>query len=158
MRDAISLRAIGSAFGSEPMPDMALIGGAVASLKLAFDMTKTLGAIRDFAKLNETVIELQRLIMAAQSDALAAQSDQFSLLQRISDLEKQIADIKAWDAEKQKYELKDVGLGSFAYVVKETVRGSELPHEICAACYQHSKKSILQPIEISHDKMLFCPE
>src|SRR4051794_1541570 len=99
------------------MPDMALIGGAVAALKLAFDMTKTLGAIRDFTKLNETVIELQRLIMAAQSDALAAQSDQFSLLHRVNDLEKEVAELKAWDAKKENYKLTTIARGAVAYML-----------------------------------------
>jgi len=43
-------------------------------------------------------------------------------------------------------------------VVKETMRGPELPHEICAACYQHGKKSILQPRDADYDRMMFCPE
>jgi hypothetical protein len=126
------------------MPDMALISGAVSSLKLAFDMTKTLGAIRDFTKLNETVIELQRVIMAAQSDALAAQSDQFSLLDRIRSLEGEIDSLKAWDAEKERYQLTEVAPRVFAYVLKVDASGSEPPHWICPACYQQSKKSILQ--------------
>jgi hypothetical protein len=78
------------------MPDMSLIAGTVSSLKLAHDMAKALVTIRDATMLNEKVIELQRVILAAQSDALAAQSDQFSLLDRIRDLEKEIADLKAW--------------------------------------------------------------
>jgi hypothetical protein len=126
------------------MPDMALISGAVASLKLAFDMTKTLGAIRDFSKLNETVIELQRLIMSAQSDALSAQSDQFSLLDRIRSLETEIAGLKAWDAEKKRYQLTEVAPRVFAYVLKPDAGGSEPSHWICAACYENGKKSILQ--------------
>jgi hypothetical protein len=126
------------------MPDMALISGAVASLKLAFDMTKTLGAVRDFTKLNETIIELQRLIMAAQSDALAAQSDQFALLDRIRNLEAEIAGLKAWDAEKERYQLTEVAPRVFAYVLKVDAGGSEPPHWICPACYENGKKSILQ--------------
>ena len=43
-------------------------------------MAKALVTIRDATMLNEKVIELQRIILAAQSDALAAQSEQFSLL------------------------------------------------------------------------------
>jgi hypothetical protein len=126
------------------MPDMSLIAGTVSSLKLAHDMPKALVTIRDATMLNEKVIELQRVILAAQSDALAAQSDQFSLLDRIRDLEKEIADLKAWDAEKQRYELKGLGFGTFVYVVKLAVQGGEPMHCICANCYEDGKKSILQ--------------
>jgi hypothetical protein len=110
------------------MPDMSLIMGAVSSLKLAQDMTKTLVSIRDFSKLNETVIELQRVILAAQSDALAAQSDQFSMLERVRDLETEIARLKAWDGEKGKYKLQDIGHGAFAYVRKEDAHPPEPSH------------------------------
>src|SRR5260370_35297808 len=51
---------------------------------------------------------------------------------------------KAWGAEKEKYELKNVGRGSFAYVRKKDAQPSEPSHWLCAQCYQNSKKSILQ--------------
>src|SRR5438270_13539161 len=104
------------------MPDVGMIGGAVASLRLASDMAKAAVSLRDFSKLNETVIELQRVILAAQSDALAAQSDQFDLLQRISDLEKEVAGLKAWETEKAKYQLTEPRPGVFAYAIKDDAR------------------------------------
>jgi hypothetical protein len=130
------------------MPDMSLIAGAVSSLKLAQDMTKTLVSLRDFSKLNETVIELQRVILAAQSDALAAQSDQFSMLERVRDLEEEITRLKAWETEKQRYQLKEcnsgVGTGSLAYMIKPEMQGAEPVHCLCTNCYAHGKKSIMQ--------------
>jgi hypothetical protein len=142
------------------MPDMSLIAGAVSSLKLAQDMTKALVSIRDFSKLNETVIELQRVIVAAQSDALAAQSDQFSMLERVRDLETEITRLKAWDAEKQKYELKDIGEGAFVYVRKEDAEPHEPPHWLCTKCYRDGKGSILLRTEsrMGFGKVLWsCP-
>jgi hypothetical protein len=132
------------------MPDMSLIAGAVSSLKLAQDMTKTLISLRDFTKLNETVIELQRVILAAQSDALAAQSDQFTMLERVRNLEAEIARLKAWDSEKGKYELKDVGHGAFAYVRKEDADPREPPHWLCTKCYRDGKGSILLRTETKY--------
>ena len=66
------------------MPDITLIAGTVSSLKTAFDITKLMIGIRNSTVLNEKILELQRIILAAQSDALAAQSDQFTLLERSS--------------------------------------------------------------------------
>lgn len=132
------------------MPDMSLIAGAVSSLKLAHDMTKTLASIRDFTKLNETVIELQRVILAAQSDALAAQADQFSLLDRIRNLETEIARLKEWDAQKERYELTEVAARAFAYALKPDAAGSEPLHWICPTCYHAGKKSILQGRQMSY--------
>jgi hypothetical protein len=69
-----------------------------------------------------------------------------------------VAELETWNAEKQRYELKDVGWGSLAYALKEDARGTEQVHQICAACYQHDKKSILQPRIKDLEKLLFWPE
>jgi hypothetical protein len=90
------------------------------------------------------VIELQSAILAAQSGALSAQSEQASLLIRVGELEKEIAQVKAWEAEKQKYELKELKPGNFAYTITDSMRGSEPTHHICANCYSNAFKSILQ--------------
>ena len=142
------------------MPDVGMIGGAVASLRLASDMAKTAVSLRDFAKLNETVIELQRVILAAQSDALAAQSDQLTLLARISDLEKEIARLEEWKAEKAKYQLTEIKPGIFTYAIKEDARSTEPPHQICANCYAHDHKSVLQKESVTMGRMekLVCHE
>ena len=73
-------------------------------------------------------------------------------------MEKEITDFEAWEAEKQRYELKDVGAGSIAYALKKDAQGSEPAHYICAACYQHRRKSILQPKAVAYDKTLQCYE
>jgi rubrerythrin len=125
------------------MPDMALIAGTMTSLKTAFDMSKTIIGIRDAAILNEKVIELQRVILAAQSDAMAAQAEQLTLLERVSGLEKQITDMKAWETEKQRYELKAATSTAFIYALKTNAGGTEPPHWLCAACYEKGVKSIL---------------
>jgi hypothetical protein len=84
-------------------------------------------------------------ILSAQQSAFAAQADQFALRDRIRDLEKEVADSKAWDAEKQNYELKPVGhVGALGYVVKKTVGSAEPEHFLCKNCYQEGCKSILQ--------------
>jgi uncharacterized small protein (DUF1192 family) len=103
-------------------------------------------SIRDFSKLNETVIELQRLILAAQSDALAAQSDQFEMIERVRSLEEEIARLKAWDAEKENYRMVEVGPGAYAYVIKSEVQGTGPEYLICTTCYENSKKSVLQTV------------
>jgi hypothetical protein len=76
----------------------------------------------------------------------SAQSDQFALLERVHELEQQVTDLKAWEKEKQRYELKQLAPGAFCYALKADASGSEPPHRVCAACYQHGKKSILQKV------------
>lgn len=110
-----------------------MVGEAFAglsALKTAFDIAKGLKDINDASIRNSAVIELQEKI-------LSAQQSQFALAEKIGNLEKEVARLEAWDTDKQRYELKDVGLGSLAYVVKEMMRESEPPHQIRTACYQH---------------------
>jgi len=126
------------------MADMSMIGGIAASLRLMGDITKLAIEARDFTLMREKVIELQTVIMSAQSGALAAQADQFELLERIRELEKQVAKFEAWEAEKQKYQLTEPRSGTFAYVLKEDAGASEPKHLLCANCFQHGTKSILQ--------------
>lgn len=125
------------------MPSIALIAGTMSSLKSAYDLSKAMIGIRDAKVLNDKVIELQGVILAAQSSAMAAHSDQLALLERVGELEKKVADMEAWETEKQKYRLEAVTPAVFAYVLKSDAGSPEPPHWLCTACYQNSKKSIL---------------
>ena len=128
-----------------------LIAGASA-FKAMFDLAKRLKGMNDAAVRNTAVIELQEKI-------LTAQSEQSTLIERVGALEKEVADLKAWDAEEQRYELTDFGGETFAYVLKPSMSEGEPSHRICAACYQKRHKSILQfrhPTATGQDKYA-CP-
>lgn len=101
--------------------------------------------LRDAASIQAKVIEFQSRILDAQGLVFAAQENRATLVERIRDLEQSIARMEAWDTEKQRYELKELGQGTLAYAPKESVSSSEPPHWICAQCYEAGKKSILQP-------------
>jgi outer membrane murein-binding lipoprotein Lpp len=143
------------------MPGITLFASAMSSLKSAYDLSKAMISIHDTKILNAKVIELQGVILAAQSDTMAAQSDQSAALERVRELEKRVADLEAWDAEKQRYELKQVsGFGTFARVLKPEMAAAEPAHSICAACYDSGKKSVLQAmpkLEMGR-RMHLCPE
>ena len=124
--------------------DAGSISALTVSLKTAAEITKAMIGLRDATMIQAKIIELQTVILSAQGAALSAQSDQFSLLERVRELEKEVANMKAWDREKKKYELSEVYPGAFAYTLKPQARGAEPAHWICAACYQHGRKSLLQ--------------
>lgn len=125
------------------MPDLGAIATAAASLKTAGEIVKGLIGLRDTAMVQSKVIELQTVILSAQSSALDAQSEHFALLERIRGLEAQIAGMESWEVEKQRYQLTELVPGTACYIVKEGVRGSEPRHAICSNCYEDGKKSIL---------------
>jgi hypothetical protein len=97
-------------------------------------------------------------LMEVNQYAFAEQEERGALLREISALEEKLASFEAWSTEQGRYELKDVGAGSLAYVIKESVRGAEPVHQLCARCFQHREKSILQPRQTQTEDRLFCPE
>lgn len=109
----------------------------LSALKTAFDLAKGLKDINDATIRNGAVIELQEKILAAQ----VAQS---ALIQRVGDLEKEVASFETWNTEKKRYELKALRSDVFTYMLKASERGTEPPHWLCANCYETGKKSIFQ--------------
>jgi uncharacterized protein YdbL (DUF1318 family) len=109
----------------------------LSAIKTAFDMTKAIKDINDAAIRNAAVIELQEKI-------LSAREAQTALLQRVDDLEAELATFKTWASEKLRYQLKDFGGGTFAYELKASEANGEPMHRVCPSCYEKQKKSILQ--------------
>jgi hypothetical protein len=150
--------------------DMTTITEAVGALKTAGEIASTLKNLlkRDSVaatshEAEDKITELYGIIMSAQGSALAAYSGQLSLLQTVQELEKRISDFETWDREKTRYEMKDVnpGRGSvIVYALKPDAAGAEPFHLICAKCYQHRKKSILQATQELRTRLRVhvCPE
>jgi hypothetical protein len=126
-----------------PMDDISAIDGLTNSLRAVAELTKALKDISDPGAIPTTIYELAKEIMSAQSCALAVQSEQFDLAQGKRELEEEIVRLRAWNTERYRYQLQSVGPGANAYVVKETMRGSDPVHWICADCFQIGKKRFL---------------
>lgn len=120
------------------------IGMALTSLKSASDLTKSLLELRDAAKISEISIELNGKIAAAQQLAIAAQSEQTALVAEINNLKKKIVEFEDWESEKQRYELKAIDRGCFAFMPKPGMENGEPPHWLCANCFENGHKSFLQ--------------
>ena len=126
------------------MIDMASITAAVTGLKAATDLAKSFVDLKTTGEIQGKVVELQTVILSAQSSALAAQSDQFSLLNRIGELEKEVTQFKNWETEKERYKLTEYGSGTFAYAMKPEKANGEPLHRLCANCFNQGQKSLLQ--------------
>jgi hypothetical protein len=127
---------------------MAIDLGSMAALKSSLDsaiaILKAMVGLRDAAIIQDKVIELQGVILSAQSSALAANTAQFALLERVRDLEQEIVQLKDWEREKQRYQLNSIGRGAFAYMPKPGMEDGEPPHWLCANCFNRRQKSFLQ--------------
>jgi|SRR6185437_1315651 len=116
---------------------VAEVFAGLSAFKTMFDMAKGLKDINDAAIRNGAVIELQEQI-------LAAQEAQAALIQRVGELEKQVAGFETWKTEKEHYDLKELGEpGVLAYMLKPDVRGTKPPHWACTNCYSKRHISIL---------------
>ena len=120
--------------------------------KSMLDSAKGLKDINDAAVRNAAVIELQEKI-------LAAQEQQMTLVERVGELEKEVARSKTWDAEKQRYHLTQCAPGAFAFILKRSEARGEPGHALCTACYERGTKSILQSNGkgLIHEHAWACP-
>jgi hypothetical protein len=114
---------------------MAVFGLSV--FKSMYDAAKALKDMNDANIRNTAVIELQEKI-------LSAQSEQADLIEIAGALKARVAELEAWDADKKRYRLTDLGAGMTAYTLKEHMENGEPTHYLCAACYNEGHKSIMQ--------------
>src|SRR4051794_8174501 len=82
--------------------------------------------------------------LKAMNEAIEAREAHSVQAERIRTLEAEVASLKAWDAAKEPYELKPLGSGAIAYMLKPEARGTEPPHWLCPNCYTQGKKSFFQ--------------
>jgi hypothetical protein len=105
--------------------------------KSMYDAAKALKDMNDANIRNTAVIELQEKI-------LSAQSEQAELIELAGKLKSRVAELEAWDTDKKRYRLADLGAGTSAYTLKEGMENGEPPHHLCATCYNEGHKSIMQ--------------
>jgi hypothetical protein len=109
----------------------------LSAFKSMYDTAKALKEMNDATIRNGAVIELQEKI-------LSAQAEQAELIETVGKLKSRVAELEAWDADKQRYKLTDLGRGMSVYSLKEGMENGEPPHRLCAACYNEGHKSIMQ--------------
>lgn len=128
------------------MADMILWQAAMTGLKAATDIAVGLNKLKTMTEVNAKAIELQQVILNVQSTALNAQSEQAAMVEEIRDLKAEIARVKAWETQKQRYKLTHPWEGPVVvYALKESMSAGETAHWICTHCYEDGRRSILQP-------------
>ena len=125
---------------------IAEIGAAITSLNATLNIAKAMVGLRDAEAFRAKSIELQGLILDSLSKSIEAREAYSAQLDRVRALETEVTNLKDWSAEKQNYELKPIGEGTVAYMLKPDKRGSEPPHWLCPNCYAKGQKSFLNPV------------
>lgn len=135
------------------------IAEAFSSLQAASQIVKAILDLRDADLIREKSRELSSLLISAQSETLGVQSQLASAIEEVRKLKDRVMQMEDWRIEKARYELKEVVPGRFAYAIRETERGMQPPHCICAQCYERGFKSILQSEYLAAGRvdLLSCP-
>ena len=82
------------------MVDMTAIGVVSTSLNTAINIVKAMQGVHDATIIDGKVFELQRAILDTQQSVFAANQERASLIEHVRELEKEISDLRQWDAEK----------------------------------------------------------
>lgn len=117
---------------------------AFSGLKTAYEIAKGLYSLHTSTEVKQAIADLLDKLVDARNEAFDSMETRSALSKRVDDLEQEIVRLKAWDDEKQRYELKRYNPGSLAYTLKPALVGVEPLHHLCANCYGQGKKSILQ--------------
>lgn len=122
---------------------VAEIAAAVTGIRSALDITKAMVSLHNAEAFRTKSIELQGVVLEALDKAIEARESYAMQTDRIRALEAEVTQLKNWNAEKQNYELKQVGWGAVAYMLKPEKRGTEPPHWLCPTCFAKGEKSFL---------------
>jgi hypothetical protein len=123
---------------------VAEISAGLTSLRAALDIAKAMVNLRDAEAFRAKSIELQSVVLEALEKAIKSREACSAQADRIRALETEVAGLKAWGTEKERYELKPVGRAVVAYMLKPEARGSEPPHWLCPNCYAKGEKAFFQ--------------
>jgi hypothetical protein len=123
---------------------------ATNGLRVAGQIAKGLIDLKTITEVQAKAIELNGLILGAQSDLFAANAVQTSLVEEVRELKERITRMENWEAQKQRYKLAAPFPGCMVYALQKSMSGGETPHYLCASCYQRGQPSILQGKEGSH--------
>ena len=124
--------------------DLGSITAAFGSVKAVGEIAKGLISLHTTAEVQAKAIELNSQIIDAQQQIFSAQATQTELVNRVRELEGQIAGMKDWDAQKKRYKLAAPFPGCMVYALQKSMSGGEPPHYLCTSCYEKGQRSILQ--------------
>jgi CII-binding regulator of phage lambda lysogenization HflD len=120
------------------------IATAVTSVRGLTDIARGLKSLKNLSDIQPVAVELYEQIITIQQHLSDANSAMSAQVERIRDLEVQIARMNEWQAHKLRYKLAAPFPGCMVYAVQKSMADGEPAHYLCAACYQNGVRSILQ--------------
>lgn len=100
--------------------------------------------LKAVAELADKYPEMRQLIFKIQTDAMDLQEKLQEKTDRVRELENEVARLKAWDEEKQKYDLRDLATGEYEAGALVYISLTLPLHALCPNCFANGEKSFLQ--------------
>lgn len=135
---------------------MDAIAGAVGGVKGAMDIAKGIQATLSKVELAEVRLNLMERLGDAHLAMLQAVEDLQACRAKNSALEAEIAQLKAFDADVENYELADTGRGAMAYRAKDAPAAEKYGHWHCPHCFERREKSRMTPDDRGAYGLLKC--
>jgi hypothetical protein len=110
----------------------------------ALGLATKLLSLKSASERQACLIELQQILVAANSAALSLQNQNAALLHDKQELEKEVVRLKDWSEDRENYELREIGPGAFAFVSKTSVQPMTKAEKLCATCFRKGEYAILQ--------------
>lgn len=126
--------------------------GAVESAKTMKDIGQSLLTIRDESVIRERVYDLNNNLLELQQKLLEAQVSQMGLIQRIQELEAEVANANQSQQLMAQYTLRTFPTGASAYVLN-TEAATEPSRYFCSNCLE--TKSV--PVTLQGARLKACP-
>lgn len=117
---------------------------AVQSVKVLGDILKAAHELKDSTALVSAVNDVHNKLSVAYESFINSQQHRSALQNRLTELEKELEEIKEWHADAENYQLTELCSGVFAFVTKPGLESKYPPHKICTACHSKRQKGYLQ--------------
>ena len=119
-------------------------GAAISGIKVAMDMAKGIGALKSETEINQSIIDIQRILLEAQSGALEDKQRIAGLTAEVQQLQSVLKQQNDWSDEAKRYVLTESETGTYTYELRPESANGETHHRLCVTCFENGKKSILQ--------------
>ena len=131
---------------------------ASQSVQALGTLLKAANGLANYNEIVAKVSDVNSKLMGANAVALAAQEKQSSLATKVQELEGEVAKLKDWSAEAERYEVEEVATGVFAYLGKGQAVKLQSAQKLCANCFNQGTKSLLQQqhVEVGRQLSLVC--
>lgn len=126
------------------MVDATAIVSAANGFKAVVDIAKGIQSLNTSTEVRQKTSDLLDAVLDARFKLMEAADTQSALLERIKDLEQKIAGFEDWNREKERYQLKAIDRGAFAYMHKPGMENGEPAIWLCQTCFEKRHKSPLQ--------------